>query len=1231
TLGSGSLISILNTLRYALRSRRAKAPRLFKEAVVGVGGIYILTHAVGLIDLWLHIKSRSISVLRGVPVESEAFYGIAYNETSCGPFNMTGLPCQNLISNQRGGTYWAYDKPWMYLEGFDIISGVSPNLSLEQVGNTAILVPGPSKEFKSKGFSINTQGLHVECANLRDECDRLSSPLAATLTRSSIPVTNCSKAGYPDFPYYTSGELRYSGWDDRNIQSLVLGVIGDEMGGMLRGTADFSSGWTSNPTNTIVQLRWKNATWALITAGNDIDDSNPGATYSNALDLYAKCTMAYLDVIAQYDPIGTEWVIKETSLSQSELASILWTPMIFQLWTDDLRYALMPYITIQPSQAIDTLESLMAKYGMAYAAPLTKFTPASNFTTPQPIALGVYPTAPTLLLVGCLYIYSLAALVIFNLSCTSNNRIVFVPRRLTSKKKKDKEKPVLKLVQSWLTDPLPFIGSTFPGGDGQDTARSVKSDHLQRVYDDLLGSAKVGIGLLEGGNGDMIFGLVRQSRTQKRRHGCAFPYVHEDIIPQEKALIPRSNVIDPSPVVMRKNSIACNQAPGPVSQSLGSELECLPESSQPSSTHQQPQLEIRTSQRRLGIASLVSALSVCAITGGMATLTLGWLCAFRDSDEGSGGVLPVLRNGSFVITESSKSEGSLPSQPQEETLRILMFSAFAGHLVSLPSTILVTLLAYRVAANWLRASDNPNDINLSPLQYGLLVRTLGSGNVVSLYESLRYAIRSSRADAPGFFKEALVSVTGIYLLTYVVSGADLWLHGSARAVSVRRTIPLETEATYGITYSDIKCGPFDENKLPCQKLIETVGDRIYWAWTDLKMHLRLYSAISDVNPYSKLQYINGTAILVPGPGTDYKSRSFTFNTHGIRVQCANLRDQCNRLSAPYAQFLRPGGGPVTNCSKAGYPDFPYYTLGELEASGFDGRNIETLVLGVIGNTMGGMINGTGDFSSSSGRTPNPATTLVQLRWPNVTAHETDETSPGVAYLNALDLYAKCSVAYLDVVAKHDSAEDGWRIAEVNLSSRELASVFWTPLMFQWAGPDVLQALKPYITNRGTQVIENLEMALAKTNMGLISPLMAFIPASNVTTTRQVALGLYPAAPTILLIGCLYIFSLAALVMVFVAYISNSRTIYVPRHLTRDETQDEERSALDVAQTWLTDPLPYIGWLFPGRDGREVARSVESDPLQQAYDNDQEMGKLRIGLYSRGDGEKIFGLINQTPR
>ncbi|KAG9041828.1 hypothetical protein FS837_011692 [Tulasnella sp. UAMH 9824] len=903
--------------------------------------------------------------------------------------------------------------------------------------------------------------------------------------------------------------------------------------------------------------------------------------------------MTYLDVIAQYDPIAVKWVIAETSLSRPELASILWTPMIFQLWTDDLHYAFTPYMTTGDADLFDILASSISKYGMAYTAPLMKSTAAFNVTTPQPVALGLYPVAPTLLLVGCLYIYSLTSLIIFSLSCTSNKLVIFVPRELTRKKEADKQRSALDVAQSWLTDPLPLIGSVFPGDDGQQVARSTESDPLRQVYDGDWGLVKVGIGLYKGTKGNMMFGLMGQSQSQTRRHDYVFSSLEEGTASLDKVPTDGDTTILPPPGDSLDDRSAVLMIPRDPSISDHPQ-DLVPLSSGP---------EVERS---------------CSADG--------WLSAFHDPVENRGGILYALRNGSFAITEPSASEEFLLSQTQAGTLRILMFSSFASHLSSVASTILVTLLAYRAAAQWLHASENPDGVNITPIQYGLLVRTLGSGSLMSIINTLRYVRRSKRAKTPRFFKESLFSVTGIYLLTHVVGLVDLWLHSGARAVSVTRSIPIEVEALYGITYSDIKCGPFNRTKLPCQNLVQIYNGEISFAPNDGPVRAGYDAAISDVNPYLKSESINGTAILVPGAAKTYQSRDFDFHTHGLRVQCANLRDQCERLVAPPPQLLVRGGGPVTNCSKAGYPRIPYHTTGELSPSGFDTRNIETLVMGIIGEEMGGMSNGTEDFTSAW--TSNPASTVVQIRWPNVTTYDAAE-APFVAYLNALDLYATCSLTYMDVLAHYDSTESEWSILEANLSSSELASVFWTPLMFQWGNDELLHALKPYVTDRGEQAIEMLENTLAKANMALVTGLMRFVPASNVTTPRLISLGLYPAAPTLLLITCLYIHSLAAIAIFLLGCTSNKRIIFVPRQLTRDGEREEERSALDVAQAWLTDPLPLIGSLFPGKDGREVARSVESDPLHHVYDSVWGLGKVGIGLYKWSTGDMIFGLMRQS--
>ncbi|KAG8918847.1 hypothetical protein FRC00_012018, partial [Tulasnella sp. 408] len=437
------------------------------------------------------------------------------------------------------------------------------------------------------------------------------------------------------------------------------------------------------------------------------------------------------------------------------------------------------------------------------------------------------------------------------------------------------------------------------------------------------GLEKVGIGLYKGSKGDMMFGLMQQTGTRARRYGRVFSSVQDIIAAQEK-LAPQLSSLEPQP-----NS----------------------NSEEPSASGR-PQLEIHFSRRKFRVAGLLPTLCVVAITGGTGTLILGWLFAFLDPIENHGGFLTALQNGSFVVTEPAAASAEfLLFETQSETLRILLFSALASYTVSVASTILVTLLAYRAATRWLHTSETLDDLNLTPIQYGLLVRTLGSGGLMSIINSLRYISRTKRGKAPRFFKEAVVSVTGIYLLTHAVGLVNLWLHSSAQAVSVIRPMSIDVDSRYGIQYNEAKCGPFNKTELPCQKLITPyLGNMTFSDAPNVTVFggSETWYTMLDINPYLRLEDINGAAILVPGPTKQYQSRGFDFNTHGLRVQCENLRDRCERLVTPVSEILLPGGSPVTNCSKAGYPQIPYHTTGELSSWGFDTRNVETLVLGIIG-------------------------------------------------------------------------------------------------------------------------------------------------------------------------------------------------------------------------------------------------------------------------------------------
>lgn len=139
-------------------------------------------------------------------------------------------------------------------------------------------------------------------------------------------------------------------------------------------------------------------------------------------------------------------------------------------------------------------QTALVRITMGFVIALMIFIPASHFTTPRPGTLGMYPTTPTLPPVTCLYSDSFFAAVAFFLTCTSNNRLIGCPvtfRIEGSRMKRGRHSISLP----WRAGPLPFIGSLFPGGDGQDVARSAESNPLWQVYDSSCqGLEKVGIG-----------------------------------------------------------------------------------------------------------------------------------------------------------------------------------------------------------------------------------------------------------------------------------------------------------------------------------------------------------------------------------------------------------------------------------------------------------------------------------------------------------------------------------------------------------------------------------------------------------------------------------------------------------------------------------------------------------------------------------------------------------------
>ncbi|KAG9050331.1 hypothetical protein FS837_006203 [Tulasnella sp. UAMH 9824] len=630
-------------------------------------------------------------------------------------------------------------------------------------------------------------------------------------------------------------------------------------------------------------------------------------------------------------------------------------------------------------------------------------------------------------------------------------------------------------------------------------------------------------------------------------------------------------------------------------------------------------LRTSNSTKKLGLIGTVPTFFVLLISFGFATLIVAWVLTHQDDDPESGGlgIAAAIRNGSFVLNEGKRSEEQ--AQPHV-ILRVLMFSALASHLISVTSAFLMTVVAYRAAAQWLSSSETCTLSNPTPLQFGLLCRTLGSSNVMGFLKSLQYVLRgtSRRASLAPMFKKALFTSAGIYILTHAVGVADIWLHGTTFSTPAMRPGPFTEPAAFGVDFNSTLCSDRHSRKakLPC------LCSREGWAFNYTDVIRTGYSTSFNQSDSAfrviTLANENGTAIVIPGPNTSYSQTTFVANTFAARAQCKSINNLCDRVPE--------GTGTYTgNCSNIGYPTIPYILP--------DDMGIADYVFGFVNGSMAGQAEGIPDFPKGKWLTPNPTSLVLQLRW---SLHlNTDlvinqgESAVDVFPTPWVTLYATCELAYYNATVKYHPSTDSWELLNSTLSSPDFTSILWAPLIYQHATDQIRGSVIGIAMNRNAQdgVMAALSQNLGRNALSQVAGALQPVPALEVHLMRPVVLGLYPAAPLLFLIGLLYLYSGLALAIFVVSCTANYRAIVIPREMT-GKGRDSERSALDLVQTYLTDPVPMVSELFPGWDGKDRERSVAKDALDMVYDGEGSRERLRIGLQV---GTGRFGLWRRTGR
>ncbi|KAG8912002.1 hypothetical protein FRC01_005354 [Tulasnella sp. 417] len=625
------------------------------------------------------------------------------------------------------------------------------------------------------------------------------------------------------------------------------------------------------------------------------------------------------------------------------------------------------------------------------------------------------------------------------------------------------------------------------------------------------------------------------------------------------------------------------------------------------------ELQMADGNRQGKLLGFLPTLFVLLISLGFAFMIMGWLLARQyEPIQGGTGLGAAVRNGSFIVYE-----GGAPATGQKVSvnLRVLTFSALASHLISDTSSVLMTLVAYRAGSQWLRSSRTESGIaimqNPTPLQYGLLVRLLGSSSIISIYQTGRYTIRSTkRSRLPRLFKEAFALALTVWIISHAVGLADLYLHTTTRSILV--DLPARDRAPgsypYAVSFNETLCelwGAF-WRPFPCL----TDGDA--WGMDFPEVIESGYLAIAN-RSNSKFQVItladeSDAAIVIPGAGADLSSTSFTIQTFSTRAQCRSLNRECEQYEP----------GWTLDCTRAGYPSLPFDNATDPNQE----PDLKNYIFGVVNGERTSPDTG-GLELDDYGYTTNPVDLALQLRWStrrewNVSDFTVAQPDSAVDILpiGYLTLYAGCNITFSNVTAQYAPMNNSWKILLEEKSSDNFTSVMWSPTIWQLGSERLASDLTAIAMMEKTQnVTAALNQHLARVMLGVAAGMLQSAEAADVQQTVPTLLGQYPVAPVLILIALLFLYALLATLIFTSSWLTKDETIVVLSNKKKDGTP-EEQSVLNLTQRWLVDPLPLVAAAFPGEDGKHVQRTVASSAVEMVYDGNGPDARLSIGFQEK---------------
>ncbi|KAG8925407.1 hypothetical protein FRC01_010236, partial [Tulasnella sp. 417] len=484
-LGSSSIRAILEASVYTARSwKRTRLPIMFRHSFWLATLLWVLARLVGLTDLWLHATSdseRSTITLDEPSPGPGPLWGVSFNQSICAEIKSTS-PNSTSISPQGMECLGPYEYfisgvEWGHKIAFDAMTN-STN-AVFHVGmleeDTAFVLPGPGVgvDMSLENFVIPTFASRATCTSLNRLCGR----------NASTAALDCTSVGYPHFPYIKENGDGTTSTDQ--VVNRILGVVGDDLVGLEYGRLG-SIKVPSNPVKIAVQLQWETLEQGSVTHAQPAS----GAGIDLAVDdlqhptLYAGCDLTIFDAFVRWDSIKQGWKLLNTTESSQERTATLSLPIVWQYATELMAANLM--FTARRNSTAETMVALgrdLATLTLATAAGFYTRGSASEVTETKTMLVSRYPVLPIAALLLLLCAYALIASIIFLSVYRTADEAIIVPGPDGGFVDEEMERSTLALAQRWLTNPMPLVGHSFAGGDGQDAARSAAYSAMNAAYD----------------------------------------------------------------------------------------------------------------------------------------------------------------------------------------------------------------------------------------------------------------------------------------------------------------------------------------------------------------------------------------------------------------------------------------------------------------------------------------------------------------------------------------------------------------------------------------------------------------------------------------------------------------------------------------------------------------------------------------------------------------------------